>query len=94
MSANKTVDEVMGSVTGFDEMAIEQAFGLDVYQDGVRKPLMTLRALVFADLRHGGASDADAKNQALGLTSKQVNEYFAQDEEIDPDEPETEAGNE
>lgn len=87
-----TAEELSESLTGFDEIAIEQHMGIDVYADAERKPMKALRALVFVHRRREGDDDATAKQAALEMPLKAVQDYFAEDEEITPDAPETESG--
>lgn len=79
-----TIEEMSESITGFDELAIEKHMGLDLYQDGARKPVGLVRSLVFVHQRRAGLSDADAKKHVLNMTVKQVNGYFEQSNDIDP----------
>lgn len=90
------------TLNGFDEIAITKQFGTDVSQlttgkDRPGNPTMLLRALVFVDhRRRTGAKDAEAYKAAMNLTLTEVHDYFADDEpaEMDPDDPDTEAGKE
>lgn len=91
-----TVTEAMESLTGFDEIAIEKHMGYDVYtqpETGNTRPMTLMRSLVFVYKRRDGLNDVEARKACLDMTAGQVNDYFADDpEEIDPDDPETEAG--
>jgi len=84
MSAcDQTVEELSDSLTGFDEIAIKKAFGVpfaalapnekgqggDVFQ--------FLRTLVFVHRRREGDTDVTAYNAAQGMTTGEVNAYFA-----------------
>ena len=85
MSSDQTVQELSDSLTGFDEIAIKKAFGVpfaalapnekgeggDVFQ--------FLRSLVFIHARREGANDVTAYNAAQGLTTAEVNGYFAEE---------------
>lgn len=85
--------ELLESLTGYEELAIEEAFGktLDVLAAGSNT--MLNRALIFVDLRRGGAKVAEARKQAMELPVKTVLERFAADEdELMPDEPVGESG--
>lgn len=79
-STKKTVTESMELLTGFDEIAIEKSFGADI--DSLRVT-MTLRSLVFIDKRREGLDVKAAYNAAMELTTKQVNEHFAEDDDDD-----------
>jgi hypothetical protein len=89
-----TADEVLESLTGYDELAIEKAFGSDVESImSSGKGLVYLRALVFAQELHGGAKHDEAKKTALTLTVKDLNGRFRDDTDgDDPDLPGSESG--
>ena len=89
-----TLDEMVESLTGFDELAIEKHFdGFDVYTQGETKSIRAMRALAFVQFRRDGEADRDALKSALGLSFKDLSSRFLPDEpEIDPDEPETPSG--
>lgn len=91
-TADLTAEEMSLSLTGFDEIAIEQQFSLDIYADAERKPMKALRALVFVHRRREGDDDAAAKQAAMEMPLGAVQDYFIEDEEITPKEPETEQG--
>lgn len=85
MHSDQTVEEIADSLTGFDEIAIKKAFGVpfsslapdpkgqggDVFQ--------FLRALAFTHRRREGDNDVTAYNTAQGLTTAEVNGYFAEE---------------
>lgn len=91
MSEETTVkpsaDEVTESLNGFDEIAIEQAFG---------KPLtdlsdtMAARALVFVLKRRDGLSDKDARREVMQMTLGVVMDSFGEGETEGKGEPEPE----
>lgn len=89
-----TLDEMVESLTGFDELAIEKHFdGFDVYNDGGEKSIRAMRALAFVQFRRDGQTDRDALKAAQELTFKDLSSRFLPDEpEIDPHEPETPSG--
>ena len=92
MSAtDMTAEDVINSLTGFDEIAIETHFGVSL-TDLERKPTTALRACIFVVKTREGMSAADAKQAAMGMPLGEANDYFASDEEIDPDDPDTESG--
>jgi hypothetical protein len=80
---DQTVEELADSLTGFDEIAIKKAFGVpfatlapdekgkggDVFQ--------FLRSLVYVHCRRDGENDVTAYNTAQGMTTSEVNSYFA-----------------
>lgn len=96
MSAQITANEMLESLTGFDEVAIATHFGAEALELAEKKPTMLARALAFVHMTRpeGGGMDAKtARKQAMGLTIKQANGYFAEsDEEPFPEEPVTAEG--
>lgn len=87
-----TGEEMFESLTGFDEVAITQHFGAEVGNLAESKPTMFLRAMVFTHLRREGRTDKEAKAESMGLTLKACNDYFADDNEPNPEDPVTEVG--
>lgn len=93
-TTDTTASEMTDSLTGYDEIAIEQAFdGFDIYIDAERHPVRSLRALIFVhQRREDGVSDAAARTAAAEMPLSEVNVYFAPDEEINEADPDTDAG--
>lgn len=86
-ATEKTAEEVLDSLTGFDEMAIKQHFGSPI-SDLASDQSMLARALVFVLRRRDGNSDDDARNQVLGMSLKEVLGYFSEESaESGKDEP-------
>lgn len=94
MSDDKiSASEMVQSLTGFEEIAIERHMGIDPYADGEAKPLKVLRALVFVQRKRAGGKDAEAREYAMGLTMGEVQDLFAKESpELDPENPETPVG--
>lgn len=92
MSHKLTAEGFVKTLTGFDEIAIEKAFDADIYQIADKKPVLSLRMLVFVDQTRSGATPAEAKDAALSMTTGGLEGYFAEDDEITPDEPTTAPG--
>lgn len=94
MSAEKiSASEMVQSLTGFEEIAIEEHMGVDPYSDFQTKPLRVLRALVFVQKTREGAKPRDAKNHAMNLSMQSVQDSFEDEtDEVMEDEPVTEAG--
>lgn len=88
-TVEQTAEEIFDSVTGFDEIAITQAFGCPVVKLAQEDASMFGRAMVFIAKRREGASDDDARAAALAMTTKEFTEYFAEDSpgESGKDEP-------
>lgn len=85
-----TVGDTLKSLTGYDELAIDRAFGKGLDELNARE---LARALVFTLERRGGASDADAKRTALELPMSELDTRFeTETEELDEEEPETPEG--
>jgi hypothetical protein len=91
-----TVNEVMESLSGFDEIAVEKHMNYDIYTDeetGNARPVLLLRCLVFVMERRGGLKDAEARMVAMEMRVGDVNDYFGDEpDELDPEEPETAEG--
>ena len=89
-----TLDEMVESLTGRDERAIEKHFdGFYIYTQGETKGVLAMRALAFVQFRRDGQTDRDALKSAMDLTFKDLTTRFLPDEpEIDPHEPETPSG--
>lgn len=88
-----TVEEMLNSLTGFDEIAVSKAFGLDVFTLLDTTTITGGRALVFVHKRRQGMSDTEAKAAALSMTVRETDAYFAAEPtEIDAEAPETDAG--
>lgn len=84
-----TSSEVLESLTGYEELAIEKSFG-SVIEAMTKTPSKFGRALVFILKRREGLKDNEAKNYALELTMRAVDDHFKPDE--DEDLPGSEAG--
>jgi hypothetical protein len=87
-----TGEEMFESLTGFEEVAVSQHFNAEVGNLAESKPTMFLRAMVFTHLVREGRTPKEAKAEVMGMTLKACNGYFAEDDEITPDEPVTLAG--
>lgn len=87
-----TADDMFDSLTGFDEIAVRQAFGgVNVYALSKTDPLQLARCLVFVDQRRRDLKDREAFKAAQGFTLAEVYDYFA-DDEVDPEDPDTDQG--
>jgi hypothetical protein len=87
---DKTAEEVLDSLTGFDEMAIKQHFGSPI-SDLATDQSMLARALVFVLRRRDGKSDDDSRNDVLAMSLKEVLGYFSEEsQESGKDEPSVE----
>lgn len=93
MNAQITAEEMAESLTGFDEIAIEKHFDIDIYMDSEQKGVKALRALVFVDLTRQGLTAPDAKQKAMEMSLRDANTYFAEaPDEPMPEEPTSEPG--
>jgi hypothetical protein len=72
--------EMVDSVTGFDEMAIIRAFGQPL--DSLTGTL-TLRALVFLVERRGGMKDIDAYQSVMAPRADVITDRFVVPPEVD-----------
>lgn len=95
MSTETSVEEMIESLTGYDEIAISKHFGAEWNDLSENKPIMFARSLIFVDQRRAPHSlpDTEAKDFALSQTMKAVNDYFPDvPEEAMPEEPVSESG--
>jgi hypothetical protein len=78
----QTAAEVYNSVTGFEEIAVATHFGHTVEDLGANDVRMFARSMVFVVKRREGLDDAAAREAALALPFKELNEnFFAADSE-------------
>lgn len=92
-ATDMTADEMFESLTGFDEIAIAHHFGSEITALAETKPLAFLRALVFVHLtRQGHKPHPEIKQDVQGMSIAQVNGYFTEADEVDPEDPVTPAG--
>ncbi len=88
-----TMTEIAGSVTGFDEIAVEKHFGFDLFE--ATSASKATRALVFIQLRRDGLKDDEAYKAAMNKPTSTLDQFFAEEpEEVMPDEPDTDPGKE
>lgn len=94
MTQQHTIAEMFGSLTGTEEEIIARHFG-EVTSIMQEKPTMWARSLVMIDKLRGGLEANKAKKAAMELTMREVDNYFAQDEdEPSPEDPVTDQGKE
>ena len=93
MTEQITATEMVQSLTGFEELAIERYMAVDPYGDAERKPMAVMRALVFVLRKREGLKDAEAREAAMSMPMGELQTVFAEEEpELDPENPETPAG--
>lgn len=92
-TARPTVDELLNSLTGYDELAITKAFDKSIFELAEQAASHYLRALIFVtELRAGKKAD-EAKKSVLSLTIRQAQDFFSDEpDEPTPDAPITSAG--
>lgn len=87
-------DEFLKSLTGFEEIAIKQRFGVPVL--AMEDDLATFgRALVFVAEKRTGKNDHEAYQTAMSYTFAEVTSYFQTapgEVAIDEDDPSTDLG--
>lgn len=74
-------EQVAGSCTGFDELAIERAFGRELTDLG--ESTRALRALLFVVRRRDGLSDPDAYRDVMSLSLNDLMDHFEQPDDGD-----------
>lgn len=78
----QTGQEIANSLTGFEEIAIKQAFGVSLDQ---LDAMQVTRSLVFTLRSRGGESSRDAYLAAMQMPQSEVETYFATDDQPDDD---------
>lgn len=93
MTSDHTWQSMSDSLTGYEEIKIQERFGVSVSEllEGAATTLF--RGLRYVEVIREGATPDDAYKQVMDLTIKQVVELFTPDpEEVDEEEPETPLG--
>lgn len=89
----QSMTEVTESLTGFDEIAIEQAFGAGIGDLLENKATTAARALLFVLRRRDGLKDGEARKVVMEMRLGDVQDYFdTGDEHEDEDSPVSEPG--
>src|SRR4051794_25438317 len=78
-----TIEAMTESLTGFEEIAITKAFGVDIAELPGTQPV---RALVFAYRRRQGDTDKDAYDAAMSLSMRAAMDHFDRPESEDDQE--------
>lgn len=78
-----TVNEVVESLTGYEELAVEKQFGDEL---GDLSPLKLMRALAFVLQKRAGKNDVDAKKAAMAMTQAQVTDAFSDEDDDEGDD--------
>lgn len=90
--ARMSADEILDTLNGFDEIAIAKAFKM-TFTEVIEDATLFLRGMAFINERREGKSDAEAYAVAMYTSTLKMAEYFpAPDDELDPDDPDTESG--
>lgn len=87
MKAQISTEEMVGSLTGYDEIAIANVFGHEFTDLAQNRHSTFLRALVFVHLRREGQDDKAAKKAVMEMPLSEVSDYFA-DEDVESGEGE------
>lgn len=85
-------DELFESINGFEEIAVEKAFGSDpseIAQAG--KMVKFLRVLAFIQAKREGSNDMQAKQHAMSLPVKALTDLFIVNEDDDESDESGEA---
>lgn len=81
-----TTQEVLESLTGYEELGIREAFGAPVQKFIGEGDVFTYhRALIFVLRKREGMSHAQALKASLSLTVKTVVDYFTEPDESGDD---------
>lgn len=97
MTINETpkpsVEELFQSLTGFDELAIKDKFGIENPAEVEHRPIIWTRALVFIIFKRDGMNSQQAYQAAMETPSGILDSFFADDpEDVLPDDPDSEPG--
>ncbi|MFB6726794.1 hypothetical protein ACFCV3_41885 [Kribbella sp. NPDC056345] len=89
-----TVDEVIDSLTGHDELALHAAFGKDITELAqVHRTLFLRAAVTIHSSRETGDSIRAAYKRAMDMPMSAVADYFtAEDADVIADEPDSDSG--
>lgn len=82
MNATISTEEMIESLTGFEEIAIAKMFGAEVFDLANSKQTMFVRALVFVTFKRQDLDDKAAKDKVMGMTLGEVQGYF---DDADPE---------
>lgn len=89
----QSMTEVTESLTGFDEIAIEQAFGAGIADLLDSKATTAARALLFVLRRRAGMKDNEARKAVMEMRLGDVQDEFdTAGDEDDDEHPQTESG--
>lgn len=88
-----TPTEMVESLNGFEEIAINKVFGATITALPEKDPTMFARALVFVAIKRQGSNDPEAKAAVLEMPIKAVQDYFEPEaDDVDPEDPDSESG--
>lgn len=88
-----SMEEFVESLTGFEEIGIEEAFGQGIVQLLETKATMAARALIFVDRKRSGLKAQEARKAALEMRLGDVQDYFVDEQpEVDEENPVTAEG--
>jgi hypothetical protein len=95
-SPKLSFSESVASLTGYEEVELEERFGETIGRLMDSALSKAGRALIYIDERRAGAKPADAYKTAMSMRLVEVNTRFFDDDEdaddFDPDNPVTEQG--
>lgn len=82
-----TADEVLESINGFEEAAVEKAFGSDPIELAQgNKYMKFIRALVFVVKKREGLNDVQARQAAMEMPMSELQNFFVEPEEEEAEE--------
>lgn len=87
MTENKTtLEDLAESLNGFDEIAVQKAFGFNI-DDFENQGTLGIRALVFVEFRREGEKDPAAYKRAMDLTMRDLIDRYPEMAEDDVPDP-------
>lgn len=88
-----SVTDAVELLTGFDEKYIRELYDQDIEDLLESQPRDGLRMLAVAVVKREGTPEDDAYAHVMGLSMKQLDAFFADEQpEAMPEEPDTESG--
>jgi hypothetical protein len=81
----QSAEDLIRSMTGFEEIAIERRFGKDLEKLG--ESMMSLRAMAFVMVRReNGGDDTAAYNTVMGMPLDGITDMFADEPDEDDEQ--------
>lgn len=83
----QSIDDMIGSLTGYEEQKIEDQWGREVLRLLAQSPTRAGRALVFIDKIRTGMDEGAAKVAVMEMRLDVVDDYFTDEDPADSLDP-------